>query len=118
MLTQDRIILVGTAGARPIRLNPNKGGFDMKFNKKQIAIVLLAVMISLVAGMAAAMVAETIVGTVEATDAGLMLKAGDGDYMLTGEDMSAMIGKMVTVTGSFAESESGTTLHVMSFEEM
>ena len=112
------MILVGTAGARSIPANPKKEGFDMKFNKKQIAIVLLAVMISLVAGMAAAMVPESIVGTVEATDAGLMLKAGDGDYMLAGEDMSAMIGKMVKVTGSFSESGSGTTLHVMSFEEM
>ena len=84
--------------------------------KKLIALVLFAlVVMSAVAPVFAEDTAVT--GTVEKTDAGLVLKAEDGEYALTGQDLTAEVGKKVTATGTVTEADGKKTLEVKSFEE-
>ena len=67
---------------------------------------------------AAAAEEETIAGTVTKTDRGIVIEAEDGDYLVKGQDLSKMIGKMVEATGVITESEKGDTIEVKSFEEI
>jgi len=61
---------------------------------------------------------ETIAGTVVKTDKGIVIEADDGDYLVKGQDLSKMVGKMVEVTGIITESDKGDTIEVKSFEEI
>lgn len=61
---------------------------------------------------------ETIAGTVTKTDKGIIIEAEDGDYLVRGQDLSKMIGKMVEATGFITESEKGDIIDVKSFEEI
>ena len=93
----------------------------MRKNKGIKTLVLLAVLISFVAsvGMAAAGAEKiTLKGTVEQSDNGLIIKSEDGKYMLSGEDLSNMVGKTVEVTGTVSESDAGKTINVMSVKEV
>lgn len=101
----------------------------MRTYKKVIAIVLCAAFIGLVAptGMVwaqekkASIGGETqqeITGTVEKTDAGLIIKADEGDYLVAGQDLSGMVGKRVKATGMVAEDMGKKTLSVTSCSEM
>ena len=84
-------------------------------------LVLLAVLISFVAsvGMVVAGAEKiTLKGTVEQSDNGLIINAEDGKYMLSGEDLSGMLGKTVEVTGTVSESDAGKTINVMSVKEV
>ena len=84
-------------------------------------LVLLAVLISFVAsvGMVVAGAEKiTLKGTVEQSDNGLIINAEDGKYMLSGEDLSGMLGKTVEVSGTVSESDAGKTINVMSVKEV
>jgi hypothetical protein len=61
---------------------------------------------------------QEITGTVEKTDAGLIIKAGEADYLVAGQDLSAMLGKRVKATGTVAEAQGQKTLTVTSCTEM
>ena len=61
---------------------------------------------------------ETIAGTVTKTDRGIVIEAEDGDYLVKGQDLTKMIGKMVEATGIITESDKGDTIEVKSFEEI
>jgi ankyrin repeat protein len=58
---------------------------------------------------------ESIAGTIQKTDRGIVLSADNGDtYIIIGKDLSEMIGQTVNVTGTLAEGVSGKTLTVIS----
>ena len=61
---------------------------------------------------------QEITGTVEESDAGLIIKADEANYLVAGQDLSAMVGKRVKATGMVAEAEGQKTLTVTSFSEM
>lgn len=93
----------------------------MRKNRGIKTVVLLAVLISFVAsvGIAGAGADKiTLQGTVEQSDTGLIIHAEDGTYMLSGADLSKMVGKTVEVTGTVSESDTGKTINVMSVKEV
>ena len=61
---------------------------------------------------------ETIAGTVVKTDKGIVIEAEDGDYIVKGQDLSKMVGKMIEATGVITESDKGDVIDVKSFEEI
>lgn len=61
---------------------------------------------------------EIIAGTVVKTDKGIVIEADDGDYLVKGQDLSKMLGKMVEVTGIITETDKGETIDVKSYEEI
>ncbi len=69
-------------------------------------------------GAAAAPEEETIAGTVVKTDKGIIIEAEDGDYLVKGQDLSKMVGKMVEATGIIKETDKGDVIEVKSFEEI
>ena len=82
---------------------------------KWIAIVLLVGFLATTAAMAGE---QRVTGTVEKTDAGIIISSEDGGtYMVQGKDLTEMVGKTVMATGTLAESESGKTLTIISIEE-
>ncbi|MCP4748689.1 MAG: hypothetical protein GY874_21525 [Desulfobacteraceae bacterium] len=61
---------------------------------------------------------ETITGTVAESDQGVVISADDGGvYIVAGQDLSSMVGKVVKATGTIEESEAGKTLTITSVEE-
>lgn len=93
----------------------------MKLNKRYVKVVLCAVLITFVAAIGMGIASEasqSITGEIQQTDAGLVIVAEDGQYILSGQDLSAMVGKQVKVTGMIIEAESGKTINVLSFEEI
>jgi hypothetical protein len=64
-------------------------------------------------GQAAAQQVE-IAGTVEETAEGLVIRSVNEAYMVTGSDLTQMIGKDVMVKGTLEESDGKPTLHVES----
>jgi hypothetical protein len=61
---------------------------------------------------------ETIAGTVIKTDKGIVIEAEDGDYIVKGQDLSKMVGKMVEATGTITEGDKGDVIEVKSYEEI
>ena len=82
-----------------------------------VGAICLALVVGLV-GVAPAMASDSVTGTIQAGDSGLVLQAADGNYILAGQDLSDMVGKKIKVTGTIAEGDAGKTLTVMSFEEV
>lgn len=60
----------------------------------------------------------SLTGAVEKTDAGTVIKVADTNYMVAGENLEPMVGKTVKVTGTLSEGEGGTTINVLSYEEI
>jgi hypothetical protein len=75
-------------------------------------------MVVCLVGVAPALAGDTVTGTIQQGDSGLVLQSADGDYILAGQDLSDMVGKKIKVTGTIAEGDAGKTLTVMSFEEV
>ena len=61
---------------------------------------------------------DNVTGMVEQSEAGVIISADDGDYLVSGSDLSAMVGKMVSATGNIIEDVDGLTIVVSSFEEV
>jgi hypothetical protein len=80
-------------------------------------IIGLVTVVCLV-GIAPVMAADSVTGTIQQGDNGLVLQADDGEYILAGQDLSDMVGKKIKVTGTIEDSDAGKTLTVMSFEEV
>ena len=89
----------------------------MRKNMRLISAIFLAMAVCFV-GIAPAMASDSVTGTIEQGDSGLVLQAADGNYILAGQDLSDMVGKKIKVTGTIADGEAGKTLTVMSFEEV
>lgn len=87
----------------------------MKSNMmKWFAVMLVIGMLAATGAIAAD---DSITGTVEETDNGIVISADNGDqYIVMGEDLSAMVGKTVKATGTLAEGKSGKILTVISVE--
>lgn len=80
-------------------------------------LLLCAVVISFVTAVGMAVASEvSITGTVQQTEEGLVITADDEIYIITGQDLSEMVGKNVKVTGIISESEAGKVINVMSVE--
>ena len=90
----------------------------MNRSKTLIKILLCVVMLSLVATVGMAAEQLVVKGTVDQTEAGVVIKADDADYIVAGQDLSKMVGKKVMVSGTVSESEAGKTIHVMEFQEI
>ena len=80
---------------------------------------VLALVVSLVMGAGLALASEeTIEGTVEKTDTGVVLMTDDAQYNIAGADLTPMLGKKVKATGTVEEGADGKTINVVSFEEV
>ena len=91
----------------------------MNSNMKLAKLIVLAMFIAFVAVVGCATAEDsTITGLVEQTESGVMIKAVEGDYMVAGQDLSPMVGKTVTVTGTVAESDAGKIITVLAVEEV
>jgi hypothetical protein len=91
-------------------------------HKKQLIwkLLLLVTIIGLLS-VTGAMAADeqTISGTIEKGDAGIVLTADDGmTYAVQGKDLSDMVGKSVKATGTLSESDSGKTISVIKVVEI
>jgi hypothetical protein len=58
----------------------------------------------------------TLSGTVEKTDAGIVIASDMGKFLVSGQDLSGMVGKMVKVTGTVQESPGNPTIQITSVE--
>ncbi len=87
----------------------------MKRNVMKLFAVMLV--IGMLAATGAIAADDSITGTVEQTDNGIVISADDGDqYIVMGKDLSSMVGKTVKATGTLAEGKSGKILTVISVE--
>ena len=87
----------------------------MKRNLMKWLAVLLVVGLLAAAGAIAS--DESITGTIEKTDQGIVISADNGDtYIVMGKDLSDMVGQTVKATGTLAEGQAGKTLTVISIE--
>ena len=90
----------------------------MNRSKKLTILLLCTMMIAFVAAFAMAADPQVLQGPVAQTDAGIVIQAGDADYVVAGQDMSEMVGKEVTVVGTVSESGDTKTIHVMEIKEV
>jgi hypothetical protein len=92
----------------------------MNASKKYFTLLSLIFLITFAAtaGMAMLEGTDSVTGMVEQSEAGVFISADDGDYLVGGSDLSAMVGKMVTATGNIIEDVDGLTIVVSSFEEV
>jgi hypothetical protein len=90
----------------------------MRNRKRTILVVALVLAIGFVFTTGVALAEENITGTVKKTEAGLILQAVDGTYIIVGQDLSDMVGKKIKATGTISEGEKGKTLTVMTVEEI
>jgi hypothetical protein len=87
----------------------------MKSKTMKVFAVLLA--IGLLAATGAIAADDSVTGTIQKTDQGIVISADDGDtYIVMGKDLSDMVGETVKATGTLAESQEGKTLTVISIE--
>ena len=87
----------------------------MKRNLMRWLAVLLVV--GLLAATGAIASDESITGTIEKTDQGIVISADNGDsYIVMGKDLSDMVGETVTATGTLSEGQAGKTITVISVE--
>lgn len=61
---------------------------------------------------------ETIAGLIVKTDKGIVVEADDGNYIIKGQDLSKMLGKLVEITGIITETDRGDFIDVKSYEEL
>lgn len=94
----------------------------MKLNNKLIRALLCAVLVSCIAAIGTAVAGDdvkNVTGTIDQTDAGFIIKAEDTNYsIITRSDLSTMVGKKVTVTGTVSEIGDNKTIHMMTIEEV
>jgi hypothetical protein len=57
-------------------------------------------------------------GTITASESGLSLQTGAGDFIIEGQDLSDMVGKKVKVVGALEEVEGGKKIHITAVTPM
>jgi len=86
---------------------------------KKTWILCVVLIMGLMAATIAGAADQSITGTVEQTKEGIIIKADTGDsYLVTGSDLTTMVGKTVKAIGTLAEGKSGKTLTITSVEEV
>jgi hypothetical protein len=90
----------------------------MKDRKRTIIVIGLLMAIGLVFTSGIALAEDNVTGTVLKTEAGLVLEAVDGTYLIVGQDLSDMVGKKIKATGTISEGKAGKTIEVMAVEEI
>ena len=81
---------------------------------KWLAVMLIVGMLAATGAIAGD---NSITGTVEKTEKGIVISADNGDqYIVMGKDLTTMVGKTVKATGTLAEGKSGKILTVISVE--
>ena len=69
-------------------------------------------------GIVSAAQEETIMGMVVKSGKRFVIEADDGDYIVTGKDLSKLVGELVLVTGIITESDKGDRIEVRSVEDI
>jgi hypothetical protein len=88
-----------------------------QFIWKLLALVTIIGLLSVAGVMASDQ--QTISGTIEKGDNGIVIAADDGiTYAVQGKDLSAMVGKSVEATGTLSETATGKTIAVMEVVEI
>lgn len=96
----------------------------MRFNKKLMTMIICALALALVGSTIVVAQQEgvekiAITGTVEQTDTGFVIMGDDGeDYLVSGKDLSAMVGKDVEAIGTVTEEEGVKTLRLITVKEL
>jgi TRAP-type uncharacterized transport system substrate-binding protein len=98
----------------------------MKQRKFSVRLLLCALLVLAVVLAAVACTKQTttptkeITGTVEQTDQGVVItsEGEGGQYLVAGQDLSAMLGKKVKASGTVTEAEGRKTINVTSVTEV
>ena len=92
----------------------------MKAKRTVLKILVLVTIIGLLGAPGVLAAEETITGTVQKNDMGsIVISADNGEsYAVKGQDLSAMVGKSVQVTGTLEEGADGMSINVSSVEEV
>ena len=90
----------------------------MLTNKKLIRsiVVTMGIMFTFAAASAFAATTENMIGAVVKTDQGTALSTDGGEYLFLGNDLSAMTGKTLSVTGYVENGVLVNTIWVKSFK--
>jgi len=87
--------------------------------KEVFKLILFTLVVSFIAGVAiAGDDMTTITGTVEQTDAGLVIKTVDGDVAAAGADLATLVGKKVEAIGKVSEGAAGKVFNIVSVKEV
>ena len=93
-----------------------------KFSVKPLlcALLVVAVVFTAVACTKQTTPTKEITGTVEQTDNGVVItsEGEGGQYLVAGQDLSAMLGKKVKASGTVTEAEGRKTITVTSVTEV
>ena len=82
-------------------------------------LIILAMILTFIGGMALAIAEESsVIGKVEQTDAGLVLISMEGSYLITGGNLSTLIGKTIKAIGTISKSKRCQSIAVLSAEEV
>ena len=82
-------------------------------------VIFLAMTLAFVISMGFAIADESsIIGVLQKTKAGFILTATDGNYLINGGNLAALLGKTIKVTGTITESSEIKTIILMSAEEL
>jgi TRAP-type uncharacterized transport system substrate-binding protein len=96
----------------------------MKQRKFSVRLLLCALLVLAVVTAVACTKQSTptneITGTVEQTDQGVVItsEGEGGQYLVAGQDLSAMVGKKVKASGTVTEAEGRKTITVTSVTEV
>jgi hypothetical protein len=87
----------------------------MKSNLIKYLVIMLIVGLMTATGAIAG--ESSVTGTVEKTDAGIVIAGDDGaTYNVAGADLSKLVGKTIKATGTLEEGPAGKILTVVSVE--
>lgn len=82
-----------------------------------IKVFAILLVVGILAATGAIAGDQSVTGTIEKTDQGIVICADNGDtYIVMGKDLTGLIGETVKATGTLAESREGNTLTVISIE--
>ena len=80
-------------------------------------VLVAATLLCLITATGAIASDNSISGVVEQTDQGYVITADDGQsYIVSGKDLSKMVGQKVQATGTLAEDEAGKTIAIDHIE--
>lgn len=92
----------------------------MKAHRVVKGVLAAALVVGLLFTVTAVAAESSFTGMVDKNDEGaFILSADDGeDYIISGSDVSSMVGKTVKITGTLSEDTEPKTITVMSIEEV
>lgn len=90
----------------------------MKLQKKYMTLVMCVAVICFAVTAVAMVPEENITGTVVNFSSGYAIANDGGWYLVADYDVSGLLGKAVTATGSITEKDGVKTINVTSVEEV